>query len=201
MGCNASTAMTGKQPQRKRAGASSKLKRANKPPKDYASDPKYQAFISCGATGNLTDPKSMRIGKDQVRIVLETVQINCQGDGSGFAEFCIMDRDFRDYVRFKDFCKFVKNHKKGKPYKDTDSSLSTSEGYVDMCRDMWMQFDMQRQCKVPISQALAYVIQHMQVENEEKLKADVLLEINANSVDQEITFQQFGRCYAKFFPR
>ena len=64
MGCNASAAMTGKQPQRKRAGASSRLKRANKPPKDYAGDPLYQAFITSGAVGDPADPKSMHIGKD-----------------------------------------------------------------------------------------------------------------------------------------
>ena len=77
MGCNASTAINGKQPMRKRASASSKLKRANKPPKDYAADPKYQAFIASGAVGDPAVPKSLSIGKEQVRGALESVQIHC----------------------------------------------------------------------------------------------------------------------------
>ena len=64
MGCNASTAMTGKQPFRKRASSSSKLKRANKPPKNYAADPKYQAFIASGAVGDPATPKTMHIMKE-----------------------------------------------------------------------------------------------------------------------------------------
>ena len=80
-----------------------------------------------------------------------------------------MDRDFRNMVRFKDFCKFVKNHRKGKPYKDTDSSLSTSESYAQLVRDLWMQCDIERRCSVPISQALAFISQHMGIENGEEL--------------------------------
>ena len=41
----------------------------------------------------------------------------------GRVEFEIMDKDFRGHVRFKDLCRFVKNHQKGKAY-GVDSSMS-----------------------------------------------------------------------------
>ena len=61
MGCSAETVS---KPGRKRAAASPRVKRANKPPKDYAGDPKYQAFVACGAVGDPADPKSMHIGQE-----------------------------------------------------------------------------------------------------------------------------------------
>ena len=38
-----------------------------------------------------------------------------------------MDKDFRGHVRFKDLCRFIKNHQKGKAYgvdSSNDSSMS-----------------------------------------------------------------------------
>ena len=76
-----------------------------------------------------------------VKPALEGVGITCRGDGSGFEEFCIMDKDFRNAVRFKDFCKFVKNHRRGKAYDGTDSSLSSSDIFDDVVRGMWKKVD------------------------------------------------------------
>jgi len=88
----------------------------------------------------------MSITKDKVSAALLNVDIVCRGDGSGYEEFCIMDSDFRGVVRFKDFCKFVKNHKKGKAYDDSDSSLSTSDFFDAILKNMWISVDPERNC-------------------------------------------------------
>ena len=46
-----------------------------KKPKDYASDPKFQAFIACDAQGDMNEPKSMYILKDKVPAALEAINI------------------------------------------------------------------------------------------------------------------------------
>ena len=104
MGCSSSSS----------ASENSKKKKTKKPPKDYAADPLYQLFISLNATGDSTKPKEMAITKENVKPALEGAGVTCQGDGSGYEEFCIMDKNFRNCVRFKDFSKFVKAYRQGK---------------------------------------------------------------------------------------
>ena len=51
-----------------------------------------------------------------------------------------MDKDYRGHVRFKDLCRFIKNHKRGKAYEKVDikdSSLSSSEEYDTTIRLEW----------------------------------------------------------------
>merc|ERR1719232_299995 len=114
-----------------------KKKKTKKPPKDYASHPNFQLFVSLGASGDQTNPKNMSIPRESVKPALEGAGITCRGDGSGYEEFCIMDKDFRNCVRFKDFCKFVKAYRRGKAYDGTDSSLSSSDIFDDVVRNMW----------------------------------------------------------------
>ena len=62
-----------------------------------------------------------------------------------------MDPDFNNYVRFKDFCKFVKNHGKGKAYEDfdgNDSSFSSSDVFEDVVKGFWKKIDPERNCVV-----------------------------------------------------
>ena len=61
-----------------------------------------------------------------------------------------MDKDFRNCVRFKDFCKFIKAYRLGKAYDGTDSSLSSSDIIDNGVRDMWKRMDPERTCKVSI---------------------------------------------------
>ena len=74
------------------------------------------AFCEAGAEQKDGKPKEAKLDRERVPQALEGVGIQCTGDGSGFIEFVKMDRDFRGYVRFKDFCKFIKKHRKGKAY-------------------------------------------------------------------------------------
>ena len=133
MGCSSSSGVS-----------ENKKKKAKKPPKDYAADPNYQLFVSLHATGE--KPKDMAITKENVKSALEGAGIPCRGDGSGYEEFCIMDKDFRNVVRFKEFCKFVKAHRRGKAYDGTDSSLSSSDIFDDVVRTMWVKMDPERTC-------------------------------------------------------
>ena len=48
-----------------------------------------------------------------------------------------MDKDFHNYVRFKEFKKFVKMFKEGKAYTGTDSSLSSSDVFDEIARELW----------------------------------------------------------------
>ena len=139
MGCSSSN-----------SGSENKKKKSKKPPKDYTSDPYFQLFISCNASGDRTKPKEMAITRETVKPALEGAGITCRGDGSGYEEFCIMDKDFRNCVRFKDFCKFVKAYRQGKAYDGTDSSLSSSDIIDNGVRDMWKRMDPERTCKVSI---------------------------------------------------
>ena len=66
-----------------------------------------------------------------------------------------MDKDYRGHVRFKDFCKFVKKHKKGKAYKaidepsSPDSSMFSSEEVDLHARAIWKNYiDPERECLV-----------------------------------------------------
>ena len=73
----------------------------------------------------------MYITKDKVKEALETQGISPRTEDAK-TEFEIMDKDFNNHVRFKDFCKFCKKHAKGKAYEDVDgkdSSLSSSDEF------------------------------------------------------------------------
>ena len=63
-----------------------------------------------------------------------------------------MDSEFRNHVRFKDYCKFVKAHARGKAYDESDSSLSSSDYLDEALKDMWRQMDPERLCVLPIRQ-------------------------------------------------
>ena len=127
-----------------------KKKKSKKPPKDYASDPNFQLFVSLNASGDRTNPKEMTITREMVKPALEGAGITCRGDGSGYEEFCIMDKDFGNCVRFKDFCKFVKAYRRGNAYNGIDSSLSSSDIFNEALRDLWKRMDPERACKVSI---------------------------------------------------
>ena len=161
-----------------------KIKRGKKPPKNYAADPKYKAFIAIGAEGDPKWPNSMHIGKEKVAEALKNVNIEVQGDGSGHKEFCIMDRDFRNHVRFKDFCKFVKNSTKGQAYDRSDSSLSSSEIFEDIIRDMWKECDTTRNCEVPLERAQTYISNKFDLKTQ---KEAIMVEMDENK-DSVITF-------------
>ena len=93
-------------------------------------------FISLIASGDTTKPKEMAITKENVKQALEGAGVTCRGDGSGYEEFCKMDKDFRNCVRFKEFVKFVKAYRLGKHFSDeeNDSSLSSSDIFDDIVR-------------------------------------------------------------------
>ena len=147
MGCSSSKKVTS-DPENK---AKVFKRKGKKPKKNYVADPKYKAFIAIGAEGDPTWPQSMFIQKEQVKKALRGVDIDVRGDRTGYKEFCLMDKDFRNHVRFKDFCKFVKNHNKGKAYNEEDSSLSSSDIFEDIIRDLWREIDPERLCVVPIA--------------------------------------------------
>ena len=171
MGCSSSTS----------AGDSQKKKSKNKkPPKDYAADPHFQMFVSMNASGDPQKPKEMAITKDNVKQALENVGVKCRGNGSGYEEFCIMDKDFRNCVRFKDFCKFVKAHRRGKAYDGTDSSLSSSDIFDDVVRDMWKRMDPERNCKVSIDHCTAFVVKELGIGADETFKKVVMDEMDEN---------------------
>ena len=107
-----------------------------------------------------------------------------------------MDRDFRDFVRFKDFCKFVKNHKKGKAYHENDSSLSTSDIFDDVMREMWMKCDPDRNCQVPIREAQKFISTEMGIDDNNALKKTIMDEMDANK-DGVITFKEFNKYFTK----
>lgn len=98
-----------------------------------------------------TDPKEMYIEKNKVKQALDRIGIQCRNK-KATAEFEIMDKDFRGYARFKDFCKFVKKHKKGKAYDEVDdpgpdSSMSSSEEVELHVRAIWKNYiDPEREC-------------------------------------------------------
>ena len=126
--------------------------------------------------------------------------IQCK-DLSGYAEFVIMDKNFRNYVRFKDFCKFVKTHKKGKAYKTYmdsdcgDSSMSSSEVFGIMMRDLWVKCDPQRTCSVPVRQVQQFVAEEItkcKFEDVEMLMKD--MDYNK---DGNITFEEFNKFFGK----
>ena len=131
-----------------------KKNRYGKPPKDYAADPKFQAFLASGAKGNPKTAKKMYIHQESIPMALEIVGIATKGDGSGKEELAIMDENFKGHVQFKNFCKYVKNHKKGKPCKEPDSSASTSEIFDDVMREYWNEMDPDRTCKISIEVAM-----------------------------------------------
>lgn len=87
---------------------------------------------------------------------LLNVGIRCRGNGSGYEEFTIMDKDFNNYVRFKDFCKFVKNHNKGKAYTSGDSSASDSGIFDEIMTQWWKDIDPERRCYVTLDHLLAW---------------------------------------------
>ena len=107
-----------------------------------------------------------------------------------------MDRDFRNMVRFKDFCKFVKNHKKGKAYHQTDSSLSTSDIFEDVMRDMWIKCDPNRDCKVSARAAQKFLSDEMGIDDNSALKKTIMDEMDANH-DGVITFKEFNKYFTK----
>ena len=109
--------------------------KTKKPAKRYEDDPKYQTFLELDAVVCHDNPKESYITRQQVAQALAMNGISVEGDGE--REFLIMDADFRGHVRFKDFCKFVKNWRKGKAYQDSDSSASTSDMVDDVLKEQW----------------------------------------------------------------
>ena len=136
-----------------------KKSKKNKPPKDYAIDPVLQIFLTNGATGDPSKPKDMVIMKESVPGALKAAGITCRGSGDGYEEFCIMDPEFRNCVRFKDFSKFIKAHKKGKAYGERPysslSSFSSSDANDVIAVDNWKKIDPQRKCQLTKEEALA----------------------------------------------
>ena len=185
MGCSSSSATGGTR------------KKNKKPPKDYASDPNYQLFISLHATGDTTKPKEMAITKENVKAALEGAGITCRGNGSGYEEFCIMDKDFHNCVRFKEFCKFVKAYRRGKAYDGTDSSLSSSDIFDDVVRTMWVKMDPERSCKVPIEHCINFVNKEMNIDDEGTFRKIIMDEMDENG-DKLITFKEFDKFFGKF---
>ena len=122
---------------------------------DYVSDPTLKLFVSLNASGDQTVPKYMTITRENVKPALEGAGITCRGDGSGYEEFCIMDKDFRDCVRYKDFYKFVKAYQRGKAYDSSDSSSSSFK--FDVVRTMWKKMDPERTCKVSIEHCRVFI--------------------------------------------
>ena len=100
----------------------------------------------------------MFVTRDKIVTTLLTWGIEPREPGDGMLEFEIMDKDFRNQVRFKDFCKFVKKHKKGKAYEEIDSpdsSMSSSEEVELKARETWRDiFDPERNCEVENEKAI-----------------------------------------------
>ena len=104
-----------------------------------------------GAKGDPSEPKSMYLETPwQLVNALSCLDITCRGEGDGKLEFGIIDDNFRGHIRFKDFCKFVKNHRKGIAYEDSDSSASTEEVFEEVVKEIWREMDPDRKCYVSI---------------------------------------------------
>ena len=185
MGCSSSN-----------TGGETKKKKSKKPPKDYASDPNFQLFVSLNASGDRNKPKDMAITRETVKPALEGAGITCRGDGSGYEEFCIMDKDFRNCVRFKDFCKFVKAYRRGKAYDGTDSSLSSSDIFDDVVRNMWKKMDPERTCKVSIDHCCEFVYKELNIADDGTFRKIIAEEMDENQ-DKEITFKEFDKFFGK----
>ena len=84
-----------------------------------------------------------------------------------------MDKKFNGYVRFKDYCKFVKKWHKGKAYDNdwfSDSSLSLSDFFSDndSDRERWHQMDPERTCHVHIDVCARQICERRGVEPTEE---------------------------------
>ena len=108
-------------------------------------------FTAMGVEGINGLPQKMSIRQDQVKGALESVGIKCGGDGTGYLEFCLMDRNFNNVVCFKEFSKYVKSYWNGTAFVDADSSYSASDYDEEECREVWRKIDPKRACKVPVA--------------------------------------------------
>ena len=111
-----------------------------------------------------------------------------------------MDKDFNNCVRFKDFCKFVKAHRLGKAYDGTDSSISSSDIFNDVVREMWKKADPERNCKIPVDDCALIVSKEMGVTNDSNFKSAIMDEMDKNH-DGQITFKEFEKFFSKIIDK
>ena len=108
-----------------------------------------------------------------------------------------MDKDFNNYVTFKDFCKFVKKHAKGEAYdlvdlSDSSFSWSSSEAHEDNTRDYWKIMDPERRCVVSIPTIIQFMDTHFGLGRE--AAEDMVVEDAAKqglNRDSMVTYKQF----------
>ena len=79
-----------------------------------------------------------------VPLALAALDINFAGNGS--AEYMAMDTEYRGFVRFKDFHKYVKSLKLGRNYEDADSSFSDEEVMDSVIKGYWKVIDPDHKC-------------------------------------------------------
>ena len=79
-----------------------------------------------------------------VSLALAALNINVVGNGS--AEYMAMDTEYRGFVRFKDFHKYVKSLKLGRNYEDADSSFSDEEVMDSVIKGYWKVIDPDHKC-------------------------------------------------------
>ena len=110
-----------------------------------------------------------------------------------------MDSEFRNHVRFKDYCKFCKAHAKGKAYGDSDSSLSSSDYLDEALKDMWRQMDPERLCILPIKTVAIEMGKDYQYglgTSDEDVEFTILtlkkIKMDANN-DDMITFKEYSK--------
>ena len=80
-----------------------------------------------------------------VTLALHALDINVVGNGS--AEYMAMDTEYRGFVRFKDFHKYVKIRKFGRNFRGADSSFSyEEEGTDSVIKGYWKVIDPDHKC-------------------------------------------------------
>ena len=129
-----------------------------------------------------------------------------------------MDKDFNNYVRFKDFCKFVKKHKKGKAYENVatkkqrgrvevvwvktdgnDSSFSSSDVFEDEIKGFWKEIDPERNCVVSVEAVYKFCAKEGGIAEDDvkpiiKKELDALGLLNADG-DGTVTFKEFNKFF------
>ena len=107
-----------------------------------------------------------------------------------------MDKDFNNYVRFKDFCKFVKKHKKGEAYEDVDgndSSFSSSDVFEDTIKGFWKKIDPERNCVVSIDAVCKFCSKEFGIDKDD-VKPIIKKELDADG-DGTVTFKEFNKFF------
>ena len=165
--------------------------KSGKPRKDYSLDPKFHAFCAMDAAGDIQDPKSMYLKTiDQLVGALNAVDIACKSDGR--EEFDIIDSEFRGHIRFKDFCKFVKNHKKGQAYEDQDSSASTSDLEDVAIKEMWRDMDPERNCYISYETMTKQISKMVGMDVDMDAGRAICQDLDKDN-DGHITFKEFAK--------